>query len=190
MTLCGCISVYLGADVAFVNGGGVRSDLRKGKITREDIFKIHPFGNMLCVCEATGQEILDALEFSVHAWPEEFGGWLCPSGISYEVHTYLDSSVQIDEAGMFVGVNGEYRVKNVYVGDEPLDLNKTYTVASHNYLLQNMGDGYTMFADNVYTRDNVMVDVQVLSTYITRGLDGVIGEEYAEPGTNHLCGRK
>ena len=77
------------------------------------------------------------------------------------MHTYLDSSVQIDEAGMFVGVNGEYRVKNVYVGDEPLDLNKTYTVASHNYLLQNMGDGYTMFADNVYTRDNVMVDVQV-----------------------------
>ena len=179
--LCADAYRYIsGADIAFVNGGGVRSDLRKGNITREDIFKIHPFGNMLCVCEATGQEIIDALEFSVHAWPEEFGGWLCPSGISYEVHTYLDSSVQIDEAGMFVGVNGEYRVKNVYVGDEPLDLNKTYTVASHNYMLQNMGDGYTMFADNVYTRDNVMVDVQVLSTYITRGLDGVIGEEYAE----------
>ena len=82
---------------------------------------------------------------------------------------------------MFTGVNGEYRVKNVYVGGEPLDLKKTYTVASHNYLLQNMGDGYTMFADNVFTQDNVMLDVQVLITYITEGLGGVIGEEYAEP---------
>jgi len=169
------------ADIAFVNGGGVRSDLRKGNLTREDIFKVHPFGNMLCVCEATGQEILDALEYGVHAWPEEFGGWLCPSGISYEVHIYIDSSVQTDEAGMFVGVNGEYRVKNVYVGGEPLDINKTYTVASHNYMLQNMGDGYTMFADNVFTQDNVMIDNQVLITYITEGLGGVIGDEYAEP---------
>jgi 2',3'-cyclic-nucleotide 2'-phosphodiesterase (5'-nucleotidase family) len=170
-----------GADLAFVNGGGIRDSLRKGEITREDILKIHPFGNMLSVCEATGQEILDALEFSVRAWPKEFGGWLCPSGISYEVHTYIDSSVETDEAGLFVGVGGEYRVKNVYIGDEPLDLNKTYTVASHNYMLQNMGDGYTMFADNVFMPNTAISDIQVLIKYITEGLGGVIGPEYAEP---------
>lgn len=169
-----------GADIAFVNAGGIRSDLLKGDITREDILKVHPFGNMLCVCEATGKEILNALEFSAHAWPSETGGWLCPSGISYEIHTYVESSVEIDETGMFVGVNGEYRVKNVYVGDEPLDLNKTYTVSSHNYMLQKMGDGYTMFSDNEFLQDNVMLDVQVLITYITRHLGGVIGEEYKE----------
>ena len=170
-----------GADIAFVNGGGIRSDFFKGDITREDILKAHPFGNMLSVCEATGQEILDALEFSVHAWPEEFGGWLCPSGISYEVHTYIESSVEKDDVGMFVGVSGEYRVKNVYIGDKPLELDKTYTVASHNYMIQNMGDGYTIFADNVITQDSVMLDVQVLINYITEGLGGVMGEEYAEP---------
>lgn len=170
-----------GADIALVNGGGIREDLRKGDITREDMLKIHPFGNMLSVCEATGQQILDALEFSVGAWPQEIGGWLCPSGIRYEVHTYIDSGVKTDEAGMFAGVEGEYRVKNVYVGDEPLDLHKTYTVAGHNYTLQNRGDGYTMFADNVFTQDSVMLDVQVLITYITEGLGGVIGQQYAEP---------
>ncbi len=170
-----------GADIAFINGGGVRDELRKGDITREDILNIHPFGNMLCVCEATGQEILDALEFSAHAWPIEFGGWLCPSGISYEVHTYIHSSVETDETGMFVGVKGEYRVKNVYIGDEPLDVSKTYTVAGHSYMLKNMGDGYTMFADNVFIQDSVMTDVQVLIKYITEGLGGVIGQEYAQP---------
>jgi hypothetical protein len=38
-----------------------------------------------------------------------------------------------------------------------------------------------MFADNVFTQDSVMLDVQVLITYITEGLDEVIGQEYAEP---------
>jgi len=170
-----------GADIALVNGGGIRSDLHKGDITREDILKVQPFGNMLSVCEATGREILDALEFGVRAWPGEFGGWPCPSGISFEVHTYIDSSVETDETGMFVRVAGEYRVKNVYVGGEPLDPDRTYTVASNDYLLKNMGDGYTMFADNVYTQDSVMLDNQVLITYITEGLGGVIGKDYAEP---------
>ena len=72
--------------------------------------------------------------------------------------------MEIDETGMFVELM-ESTVKNVYVGDEPLDLNKTYTVASHNYMLQNMGDGYTMFSDNEFLQDNVMLDVQVLITH-------------------------
>jgi len=170
-----------GADIAFVNGGGIRSDLKKGDITRRDILQVHPFGNMLSVCEATGREILDALEYSVHAWPAEFGGWLCPSGLRFEVHTYIDSGVKMDEAGMFAGVDGACRVRNVYIGDEPLDPDKTYTVAGPNYMLQSMGDGYTMFADNVFTQDSVMLDVQVLITYITENLGGVIGQTYAEP---------
>ena len=59
---------------------------------------------------------------------------------------------------MFVGVEGEYRVKNVMVGGEPLDLEKIYTLASHNYMLQGQGDGYTIFEDNVYTQESVMLD--------------------------------
>ena len=170
------------ADIAFVNGGGVRVTIPAGDITLNDILKVHPFGNALCVCEVTGQEVLDALEMSVSAWPGEFGGWLCPAeGLTYEVHTYLPSSVVLDDAKMFVGVDGEYRVKNVMVNGEPLDLEKTYTLACHDYKLHNMGDGYTMFADNVFTQESVMLDNQVLITYITEGLGGTITEEYAEP---------
>ena len=38
-----------GADIAFVNGGGIRVPIMAGDITREDILRVHPFGNMLCV---------------------------------------------------------------------------------------------------------------------------------------------
>lgn len=170
-----------GADIAFVNGGGIRVSIKEGDITLNDILKVHPFGNALCVCEATGQQILDALEFGAKDVPGEFGGFLQVSGLTYEIHTYLPSTVKMDEKRMFVGVEGEYRVKNVMVGDEPLDLEKIYTLASHNYMLQGQGDGYTIFEDNVYTQESVMLDNQVLITYITEGLNGVVGADYANP---------
>ena len=48
-------------------------------------------------------------------------------------------------------------------------------------MLQDMGDGYTMFADNQYILDNVMLDNQVIITYICDFLNGNVGEEYSAP---------
>lgn len=179
-----CADAYravAGADVALVNGGGIRVDILPGDITYNDIISVHPFGNELCMVEATGQQLLDALEMGAMAVPDEFGGFLQVSGLTYEIHTYLDSAVTTDENGLFTGVDGEYRVKNVKVGGEDLDLEKTYTVASHNYLLNDAGDGMCMFQDCNMLLENIMLDNQVLITYITENLGGVVGEEYAEP---------
>ncbi|MBR3502780.1 MAG: bifunctional metallophosphatase/5'-nucleotidase [Clostridia bacterium] len=179
-----CADAYLaqsGADIAFVNGGGVRVDIPAGDITLNDILKVHPFGNVMCVIEVTGQQILDALEWGSRAIPGESGGFLQVAGLTYEIHTYLESTCTQDDNGMFAGVAGEYRVKNVMVGGEPLDLEKTYTLASHNYMLKEHGDGYTMFDGAVILQDEVKLDNQVLIDYITENLGGVIGEEYADP---------
>lgn len=180
--LCADAYRYIsGADVAFVNGGGVRTNIDMGDITYGEIIKVHPFGNMLCMVEATGQEILDALEMGARAVPEENGGFLQVSGLTYEIHTYVPSSVTLDENGLFVSVDGEYRVKNVMIGGEPLDPAKTYTLACHDYLLKNAGDGYTMFQDNNLMLDSIMIDNQVLINYIVDGLGGVVGADYADP---------
>ena len=170
-----------GADIAFVNGGGIRVNIEAGDVTLDEILKVHPFGNAMCVIEVTGQQILDALEWGAHSVPGEFGGFLQVSGLTYEIHTYIESSCTQDENSMFTGVDGEYRVKNVMVGGEPLDLEKTYTLASHNYMLLNHGDGYTMFDGAPLLQDSVKLDNQVLKDYITGTLGGSIDEAYAEP---------
>lgn len=170
-----------GADIAFVNGGGIRVSIGAGEMTFEDILKVHPYGNSLCVVEAMGQEILDALEWGARVAPEETGAFLQVSGLTYEIHTYLESTCTEDENGLFTGVSGEYRIKNVKVGNEELDLTKTYTLASHNYMIKNAGDGFTMFQDNTLLQDEVMLDNQVLINYITDTLGGVVGMQYAEP---------
>lgn len=177
-----CADAYrslLGADVAVVNGGGVRADIAAGDITYNDIIAVHPFGNTACVVEATGQEILDLLEMGARNTPEESGGFMQVSGMTYEIHTYIKSSVVLDDKGNFTGVNGEYRVKNVKIGGQPLNLDKTYTLASHNYLIKNGGDGYPCFMDNKLLQDEVMIDNQVLITYIKEELGDVVGSAYA-----------
>ena len=170
-----------GADVAIVNGGGVRADIPAGDITYGQIIAVHPFGNEMCVVECTGQEILDALELGCSKLPAESGGFLHVSGMTYTVDLNVESSVKLDENGMFVSVEGDRRVTEVTIGGEPLDPEKTYTLASHNYKLKDCGDGYSMFADNVFLQDSVMIDNQVLINYIVNVLGGTVGEEYADP---------
>ena len=179
-----CADAYLnmlGADIAFVNGGGVRADIAAGDITYGNIIKVHPFGNEACLILATGQQILDALELGSSGLPGELGGFLQVAGLTYEVDTSIPSTVEQDANGAFTGVAGERRVKNVLVNGEPIDPAGEYKLASHNFMLKNGGDGYAMFKDDEILKDCVMIDNQVLINYIKDYLGGVVSEEYADP---------
>jgi 2',3'-cyclic-nucleotide 2'-phosphodiesterase (5'-nucleotidase family) len=135
---------------------------------------------MTCVIEATGQQVLDALEMASRNFPEECGGFLQVSGITYTIDTSVPSSVVTDVKGSFVKVSGKYRVCDVMVGGIPLDLTKTYTVASHNYMLRNSGDGMSMFEGCPVVKDDIEVDADTLMNYIS-GLGGNIGADYSDP---------
>ena len=179
-----CADAYryvLGADIGFINGGGIRAGIEAGDITYGDIINVHPFGNMMCVVEATGQQILDALEMGVRDLPDEGGSFQQVSGISFEIDMSVDSTVVVDDMGNFVEVSGERRIKNVLVDGQPIDPEGTYTLASHNYLIKNGGGGLNMFMNDVLLQDEVMIDNQVLINYIVDTLGGVVGEEYADP---------
>ena len=169
-----------GADIALVNGGGIRTNIPVGDVTLGQLMDCHPFGNSLCMKETTGQQILDVLEWGARTVPGLAGGFQHVSGLSYEIHTYLPNTCTNDDKNNFTGVAGEYRVKNVMVNGEPLDLARTYTVASHNYLLKDGGDGAGMFVDDPLLLDEIKLDYQVLIDHIVDTLGGVVGQEYAE----------
>ena len=171
------------ADIAIVNGGGIRVNINKGDITLNDILKVHPFGNSLTVIEATGQQVLDALEWSVHSLPGEFGGFDHVAGLTFEYDSTIPSPCVQDDNQMFDHVDEtmERRVRNVKVGGEPIDPKKIYKIASHDYQLLENGDGYTMFKGCKVLQQSVKLDNQVLIDYITGTLGGVVGEGYEEP---------
>ena len=164
----------LDVDVAIMNGGGVRNKAVTGELTYKSCKSIHTFGNVACLQTITGQQLLDALEWGARdVGTAECGGFLQVSGLTYEIHTYIDSTVQKDAKGVWAGgPTSEYRVKNVQILNketgkyEPLDLTAKYNLAGYNYTLRDLGDGFAMFDGAVNVLDYVMEDYMVLANYV------------------------
>lgn len=166
------------ADIGFVNGGGIRANIEPGDVTYGDLINVQPYNNQLCYVDTLGQNILDALEAGVANLPNPSGGLQHVSGLAYTVRTDIPSSVQMP-GGKFGGVTGEYRVRDVLVNGEPLDVNRRYKLVSHTFLLVEGGDGLTMFMND----EAVLLDLdnKALIEYIQYDLKGTIGGEYASP---------
>jgi 5'-nucleotidase len=122
----------LHADVAFMNGGGIRGNqlVPAGPLTRRDINALLPFLNVLVMLEVPGKVLLEALERSVSAYPRESGGFLQVSGLSF----VFDPARPPGQ-----------RVQRVVVGGEPLEPERRYKLATNSYTAGG-GDGYAMLA--------------------------------------------
>ena len=145
------------------------------------LLKTWPYNSYLCVLEATGQQILDALELGASKLPAENGSFLQVSGLTLEIHTSIPSGVVLDEDGMFVRVDGERRVKNVLVNGAPIDPEAVYTVAGRDFMLMQSGGGFCMFEGAKVLQDSVKVDTDVMADYINETLGGTVGAEYENP---------
>lgn len=130
----------LQADVALLNGGGIRGNRLYAAgttLTQRDILQELPFGNIGVLVELSGADLLATLEHSLGQLPEPSGRFLHVAGLRL---TYTPTRPP-----------GQ-RVRAVQVGDQALDPAATYRVATSDYLLKG-GDGYTSL-----TRGTVRLD--------------------------------
>lgn len=171
----------LNCDAAIQNGGGVREDIPAGEWTYFEAKEVSPFGNVACIVDVTGQQLLDCLEFGAKnvglkndkGKPAEFGGFVHIAGAKYEIDTSVESTVSVDENEIWqASPSGEYRVKNLQIYNketkqyEDVDLDKKYAVGGINYLLRNCGDGMGMFEDTELIVDYVGEDYMVFAEYL------------------------
>lgn len=184
---------YLGTDIVIVNGGAIRKTIKAGDITYQNVIDVMPFMNSLSSCYATGQQILDSLEFcsrfteKLHSFDGsavgEFGGFLQVSGMKYTIDTSIPSSVVVDSDNMFVEITGERRVKDVQVLENgeyvPIDPNKTYTLGGPDYVLAHMGDGNNLFKDCQFIIEAGPTDSDVFAGYLRE--IGNVDARYAQP---------
>ena len=114
-----------GASIALHNGGGIRASIDAGPITLEEVMQVLPFGNEVATLQLTGAQLRAIVQRSI-AEPKPFGGFLHVAGL-----TIVADGAQLT---------------SVMVGDEPLDDNKTYLVATNAFLMEG-GDGYETFTE-------------------------------------------
>ena len=185
--------LYDNADIGIVNGGGVRTSIPAGEITYGTLLNVHPFQNSYSLIKATGQELLDAMEYAYRGLEPiykfdgnpvgEGGSFWCLSGMKVTIDTSIESPVVQDANGFFDHFEGDQRrVCDVYVLEDgeyvPIDPEKEYLVAGIDYVLLNNGDGNTLLNDCEVLVGTGVSDVEVLKSYVEKyGID----EKYAEP---------
>jgi 2',3'-cyclic-nucleotide 2'-phosphodiesterase (5'-nucleotidase family) len=158
-----------GADIAIMNGGGIRGDTTYDsgrKLTRRDILTELPFGNVTVVTELPGSQVLLALENGVSQVEKGAGRFPQVSGLTFA----FDPSAEPGK-----------RVSEVMVGGAALEPDKLYKVAVNDYILGG-GDGYAALGGGRVLTDgptgqlvanDVMAYVEKLGT-VNVGVDGRI----------------
>ena len=101
------------SDIALVNGGNIRKALDVGDITVGDAYDVQPFQNVVVIVTATGQDVKNAMEFSLAHTGEDFGGYLQISGfvVTWDPSKEPGSrvvSMKID--GKEISLTGMYKV--------------------------------------------------------------------------------
>ena len=178
------------ADIGYINGGSLRSDIPAGDITFNNLLNVLPFNNTIVLAEISGQTIKDMLEMTMMYYPGEGGAFPHLSGLTFSFNTSIPSTVVLDEYEDFAGVSGQYKVYDIEVFNresstyEPLDLTKTYTIAASNYYLLEYGSGLKMLENVKILQKDGMLDVEALELYISDKLGGTVGQDYAEANAN------
>jgi 5'-nucleotidase/UDP-sugar diphosphatase len=122
-----------GADVTLINGGSIRTSIKKGEVSVKDVYSVLPFDNYIVVIKLTGRQMREALEHGVSAVEEGEGRFPQVSGLAFK---YSPS-----------GERGS-RIKEISVAGRPIDLDGEYTVATNDFLAVG-GDGYSAFGEAI-----------------------------------------
>jgi len=115
------------ADIAIINGGGVRTGLPAGKITIEDCIKIFPFSNTITKLTIKGAILQEA--FAMVAKERAKGACGCFLQVSKGV------KVRYHEGA----------VAELSLNGQPINDNNLYTVAMSDFTAAG-GDGFNMFS--------------------------------------------
>lgn len=148
------------SDFSIVNAGDIRTSLLKGPITYKDILAIFPFQNKIHLYEITGNKIKAMLEHSIEFMPASFGGFL---NVSSNVKFICNPQ---DEPGK--------RIKEIYINDRLIDLDKTYTISMSSFLAAG-GDDYKILKELTKLKEFDTIENLIIK-YITA--HGIQEEDY------------
>ncbi|MDD2332727.1 MAG: 5'-nucleotidase, partial [Candidatus Cloacimonetes bacterium] len=129
-----------GADFAFINLGGIRSDIQQGPVTYRNVFEVMPFDNLVISFTCTGEFLKRIIETRV----EGSRAGLIVSGTKV---VYSRKRKNFD------------RVTQLYIDSKPWDPNKIYKVTTTDFIMQGNA-GLTILTqvpetDIIYTQINL-----------------------------------
>jgi len=146
-----------GAQLALVNGTGVRVDLPRGDVRYDAAFAMMPFGNNLVVMTMTGAQIKAALE-QQYAVPIR-SGFHAPAALAPSAGFAFDVDLSKPKGSRIVAMR---------LNGKALDPTGRYRVAVNNYLASG-GDSLSAFTAGTEISDKGIIDLDALVAWIAPG---------------------
>lgn len=175
-----------GLDVVAVvtNGGGIRASIAAGDITMNDMKTVFPYGNEISVLTVTGAELLEALEAATCTTPDAIGAFPQVAGIEFTIDTTVpyENGEMYPDSTYYAPANPGSRVTINSVGGEAFDPEALYIIATNDFTAAG-GDTYYAFkyANETSGYKTGVALEDALVNYLDEVLDGVVGQDYAEP---------
>jgi 5'-nucleotidase / UDP-sugar diphosphatase len=119
-----------GTEIAAINSGGIRRGLDRGPVREMDVLEVFPFDNRLVRFLCTGKQLLLMVKTNSRVAFERSGGILQVSGLRYRAK--------------WEG-RGEVRILEATVNGEPILPDRTYSIATLDYLVPSNAKGYFGF---------------------------------------------
>lgn len=168
--------------VSIENGGGIRASVAAGDITKLDIETVLPFSNTLTVVYVSGHDLLEALEASTFCTPDTIGGFPQIAGMNITINTTVpyDAKSEPYAGSSYHGPASLNRVTINDVNGQPFDIDAVYAVATNDFCSTG-GDTYFVLGNAQDRFDTGFMVNEIVRSYITDGLGGVIDEQYAQP---------
>ena len=169
-------------DIALTNGGGIRASIQVGDITMNTMKTVFPFGNEVATIELTGAELVEALEAATCSTPTAIGAFPQVAGMSFTIDTRVEyvNGEQYPDSTYFAPAAPGSRIKDVMIGEEPVDLEKTYVLATNDFTAAG-GDTYGVFlGKSVYKTGVALEDALVNYTRDTQN-NVITAAAYGEP---------
>jgi 2',3'-cyclic-nucleotide 2'-phosphodiesterase (5'-nucleotidase family) len=169
---------------AVTNGGGIRTSIKAGPITMNDMKTVFPFGNEVATLTVTGTELLEALEAATCSTPTAIGAFPQVAGIAFTIDTTVPyaEGEQYPDTTYYKPAAPGARVTITSVGGQPFDPAASYTIATNDFTAAG-GDTYaafkTAYQANGYKTGLSLEDALV--NYVAQVLGGVVGQTYAQP---------
>ena len=138
---------HSGVDFAIQNGGGIRTDLPKGPITRGLIHEILPFDNSVVVLTMKGSGVLSLFDYIA------------------TIYMGRGAFPQVSEGLRFTINYAAGKCEDILINGKPVDPDRMYKIATNSYLA-NGGDGYKVFLKAIDRFDSSMFQRDVFIEYI------------------------
>ncbi len=90
-----------GAEAAIINGGGIRTSIKKGELKVKDIYSVLPFDNYIVAVKLSGRQIREALEHGVSSVESGEGRFPQVSGLAFTYNRSLPAGARV--TGILVG---------------------------------------------------------------------------------------